>query len=168
MIIMIIYSVLSFLLDGLLSNYMNVGIINPSYFRTIFTIISLVIIHNYFDEHKKYLYILITLGILFDIIYTNTFMLNTFIFIIIYLILNQLNYFIPNNLFTINIKSLLAIIIYHILSFLILMIANYHYYSSKLLLNIITHSIISTIIYTSISYIIIKKTYFKFYNKKIK
>ena len=107
MIVIIVYTIISFLLDGLLSNYMSINIINPSYFRTIYSVISLVIIFNYFDNDTKYLKILLILGILFDIVYTNTFLLNIIIFLIIYIIIKKINIFITNNIFTINLKSFL-------------------------------------------------------------
>ena len=168
MIIIIIYTIISFLLDGLLSNYMSINIIEPSYFRTIYSIISLILIFNYFDNNSKYLKTLLIVGILFDIVYTNTFLLNVTIFLIIYLINKKINILIPNNILTINIKTYLSIIIYHTLSFLILLLANYQNYSIKLLLLILSRSIIMTIIYTTISYFLLKKIYFKIYDKKIK
>lgn len=168
MIVIIIYTIISFLLDGLLSNYMSINIIDPSYFRTIYSIISLVIIYNYFDNNTKYLKILLVLGMFFDIVYTNTFLLNVVIFLIIYLIIKKINIFIPNNIFTINLKSILSITIYHILSYLILLLSNYHNYSIRLLTLILSRSIIVTIIYTTISYLVLKKIYFKIYDKKIK
>lgn len=168
MIVIIIYTIISFLLDGLLSNYMSINIIDPSYFRTIYSIISLVIIYNYFDNNTKYLKILLILGIIFDIVYTNTFLLNVVIFLIIYLVIKKINIFIPNNIFTINLKCLLLITIYHFLSYIILLLANYQNYSIKLLLLILSRSVIMTIIYTTISYLLLKKIYFKIYDKKIK
>ena len=168
MIVIIIYTIISFLLDGLLSNYMSINIIDPSYFRTIYSIISLVIIYNYFDNNTKYLKILLVLGMFFDIVYTNTFLLNVVLFLIIYLIIKKINIFIPNNIFTINLKSILSITIYHILSYLILLLSNYHNYSIRLLTLILSRSIIVTIIYTTISYLVLKKIYFKIYDKKIK
>lgn len=159
MLVAIIYIIISFFLDGLISNYTKINIIDPSYLRTIFSVISLVITFKYFDNDKKYLSILIPLGILFDIVYTNTFLLNTFIFFVIYLILKQLDYTIPNNLLTINIKAIIAIFIYHILSYIILLITHYNPYSINLLFKILSRSIIMTIIYTTISYLIIKKIY---------
>ncbi len=168
MIIMVCYAILSFLLDGVLSNYMAASINDVSYFRTIFSIVSLVIMLSYFDEHPKYLYILLGMSILFDIVYTNTFLLNVFLFYVIYFIIDKLNYFIPNNLFMINVKAYLAICLYHIFSYLILMLADYSYYPIMLLCNILLHSIISTVIYATFSYLVIKKIYFKFYNKKIR
>ena len=163
----IVYTIVSFLLDGLVSNFISGSIHNSSMFNTIYSVIALVIIYNYFDNNSKFLKILFVLGILFDIVYTNTFLLNIFIFIVIYIILGMINNYIPNNIFTINVKTLLAVFIYHILSYIILSIANYDSYS-YILLMVLPRSVIMTIIYTSFSYIMIKKIYFKRYTKKIK
>lgn len=168
MIIIIIYILISFLLDGLMSNYICMNIISPSYFNTIYSVISLVLIYNYFENERLYLRIIIVLAILFDIVYTNTLLLNVFIFMIIYFSIKFLNEYIPNNIFTINIKSFFAICMYHTLSFFLLKLSHYDIYSFKLLLVIVSHSIIMTIIYTVISYIVLKKLYFKKYDKKIK
>ena len=168
MIIIIIYTIFSFLIDAIMSNFVNTLMINPSYFRTIYSVISLVIIYNYFDNDNKYLKILVILGILFDIVYTNTFLLNVFIFLVIYFIIRGINNYIPNNLFTINIKSLLAIMTYHVLSFLILLLAHYESYTVNHLFLILTRSIIMTVIYTSASYLLIREIYYNKYHKKIK
>lgn len=168
MIIAIIYVVISFLIDGIVSNYTSINLVDPSYLRTIYTVISLVIIYHYFENQKKYLYITIITGIIFDIVYTNTFLLNVFIFLIIYIILNLLDYLISNNIFTINIKSIITIIIYHVLTYIILLMVNYNDYTIDLLFTIIVRSIIMTIIYTTISYILFKKIYEKIDNRKIK
>lgn len=165
MIIAVIYVIISFLLDGLVSNYLSFTLTEPSYLKTIYSVVSLVIIYNYFDNQKKYLYILISLGIFFDIIYTNTFILNIIVFLIIYIILSNLDYVITTNIFTINLKSIVCISSYHILTYIILLLANYNNYSIKLLGIILLRSIIMTIIYTSISYFIMNKIYD---NKRIK
>ena len=145
------------MLDGLLSNYINTNIIDPSYFLTIYTVIALVISFNYYKNNSKYLKILLIMGILFDIVYTNTLLLNIVIFYLLYLVMKFLNIYIPNNFFTINVKSLLMVSIYHILSYIILLLVNYINYPFSFLLNIILHSIIMTIIYTSFSYFLFKK-----------
>ncbi len=168
MSIIIIHLIISFLLDGLLSNTTDILLINASYFKTIYTIISLVVIFRYFEYPKKYLIILLITGILFDIVYTNTLLLNPFIFLVIYFVIKELNYYIPNNLLTINIKSILAIIIYNIITFILLNISNYYNYNLNHLLRITLRTLPMTIIYTSISYFLLKKIFFKKYDKKIK
>jgi len=165
MIITIIYIIISFLLDGLVSNLIPFNLIEPSYFKTIYSIIALVIIYNYFDNKSKYITILIILGIFFDIVYTNTFILNIVVFLTIYLILSIVDYIIPTNIITINIKSIFCIFLYHLLTYIILLLANYNNYSIKLLGLILLRSIIMTIIYTTISYLIMNKIYD---NKRIK
>ena len=167
MILIIIYTILSFLFDGLIPNYISTNITNPSYFITIYSVISLVITFSYFDNKNKYIYIIIILGFFFDLVYTNTFLLNIFIFLIIYLILNLIDIYIPNNIITINLKALISIFTYHILSYLLLLLVHYHNYPFKLLLITLSRSIIMTIIYTTISHLIIKKLYYKFYPKKL-
>ena len=168
MIIIIPYIITSFLLDGLISNYVSINIVSPSYLRTIYTIISIVITYHYFDNSKKYLIILIILGFLFDIVYTNTFPLNIVIFLVLYLLLKQMDYYIPNNLLTINIKSIICITTYHTLTYIILLLTHYNNFTINLLFIIIIRSIIMTIIYTTISFLLIDKLYNKKYYKLIK
>ena len=159
MIIAVIYVIISFLLDSLMSNILPFNLTDPRWFKTIYSVISLVILFNYFDNQKKYLSILIVLGIFFDIIYTNTFIVNIIVFLIIYFILSQLDYIITTNIFTINLKSITCISLYHILTYIILLLANYNNYSIKLLGIILLRSLIMTIIYTTISYLIMNKIY---------
>ena len=168
MIISILYLVISFLLEGIMSNIFPSTLSNISYFITIYTIISFVIIYPYFDNDKKYYLLILIFGILFDVLYTSTFFINIFIFIIIGIIIKLLYNLFPENIFMTNIISYICIIIYHILSFIILVIVGYNDYNIMLLFNIIIHSIFMTIIYTSISYFIIKFMYNKFGIKYIK
>ena len=151
MITIILYLIVSFSLDSLISTYISSNLIELSYLTTIYTVISLVIIYNYFENPKKYLLIAIIL-----------------VFLLIYLLLKQLDYLMPNNIFTINIKSLASIYTYHITTYIILLLTHYNSYSLKILGSILLKSTIMTIIYTTISYIFIKKIYYKFSDKKIK
>lgn len=168
MIISILYLVISFLLEGIMSNIFPSTLSNISYFTTLYTIISFVIIYPYFDNDKKYYLLILIFGILFDVLYTSTFFINIFIFIIIGIIIKLLYNLFPENIFMTNIISYICIIIYHILSFIILVIVGYNDYDIMLLFNIIIHSIFMTIIYTSINYFIVKFMYNKFGIKYIK
>ena len=105
---------------------------------------------------------------LFDILYTSTIFVNTFIFIVIGIVIKILYNILSDNVFMTNIISYIGIIVYHVLSFVILMFTGYGDYSIILLFNIIIHSIFMTIIYTSISYFVIKFIYNKFDIKYIK
>jgi len=159
MIIATTFVILSFLIDGLMSELLPFSLVNPSWFKTIYSVISLVILYNYFDNQKKYLYLVIGLGFFFDIVYTNTFILNIVVFLIIYFILSWLDYVITTNIFTINLKSIVCVSLYHILTYIILLLSNYNDYTINLLGLILIRSIIMTIIYTTISYLLMNKIY---------
>mgnify|MGYP003289224981 FL=1 len=165
MIVAVTYVIISFLIDGLMSEILPFNLVDPSWLKTIYSVISLVILYNYFDNQKKYLYLVIGLGFFFDIVYTNTFILNVVVFIIIYFILSWLDYVITTNIFTINLKSIVCVSLYHILTYIILLLSNYNDYTINLLGLILIRSIIMTIIYTTISYLLMNKIYD---NKKIR
>ena len=139
-----------------------------SYFTTIYTIISLVVIYPYFVNEKKYYILVIVFGALFDILYTSTLLINIVFFLLLAVVIKLLNTFIPNNILTINVISILCIIIYHVLSFVLLNLETSQTYDLILLGKIISHSILMTIIYTSISYIVIRFIYNKFDIKMVK
>ena len=168
MLLLIIYVLFSFLLEGFMSNIFASALTDVSYFTTIYTVISFVVIYPYFYNKKKYYILLIIFGILFDALYTSTFIVNVFIFLGIGFVIYLLNNILSDNIFMINIISIIAIITYHLLLFIILSIAGYANYSFLLLGRIIVHSIIMTIIYTSLSYLIIKTLFNRFDIKEIK
>lgn len=150
-----------------MSIYFPSDIINPSMFSCFYTLISFLILYPYFNNEKKYYILLIIFSLLIDIVYTNTFIFNMILFLILSIVIEILNNILPNNIFTINLKSLIITFLYHILSFIILNMISYDNYSFSMLFNILTNSIIMTIIYTTIIYLITKNI-FKRYDKLIK
>jgi len=168
MIIVSIYLVLSFLLEGVSSLYVRYSLINPSIFMTLYVLIGLVVIYPYFINKKKYMYLVIIFGILFDVIYTNTLFINLVIFILIYLFNRLLDEVLPNNIFVINIKSYLAVILYYTLTYVIMVLTNYASYPISMLFRIYYSNIIMSVIYTIVSYIVLKGLTNKFNVKEIK
>lgn len=168
MFIITIYLIISLLLENIMSNIFTSQIASISIFSTIYTVVSLVIIYPHFNNKKKYFITLIILGIIFDIVYTGAFLLNTCIFIVIGILISFLNNFLPENIFGTNIISIASIIVYHLLSFIILNIFHYSSYNLLILIKIITHSFIMTIIYTTVSYFLIEFIYRRFNIKDIK
>lgn len=168
MIIVSIYLVLCLILEGISSLYISYSLINPSIFMTLYVIVGLVVIYPYFINKKKYLYLVIIFGILFDVIYTNTILINLVIFILIYLFNRLLDEILPNNIFVINIKSYLAVILYYTLTYVIMVLTNYASYSVSMLFRVYYSNIIMSIIYTTLSYIVIGILTNKFNVKEIK
>ena len=168
MIISIIYLVLSFILDNFMSNIFPSTLTNISYFTTIYIIISFVVLYPYFNNEKKYYILLIIFGLLFDVLYTGTFIFNMVLFIVIGIVIKLLNNLFPENIITTNVISIISIIVYHVISFIILNLVSSISYDFMLLINILIHSIIMTIIYTTIGYFSIKYMFNKFNIKQIK
>lgn len=168
MILSIIILIISFLFEGLISNFMFSSFSNPNIFSALYTLITIVVIYPYFYNEKKYYILLIIFAILIDVVYTNTFIMNIVLFIIISIIIKILNFILPQNLLMSNIMTLCASFIYHILSYIILNVINYNSYPISLLIDICINSILMTIIYTTIIYLITKNLYDKFDKKQIR
>lgn len=168
MIVSIIYLIVSFVLENVMASIFPATLGSVSYFTTIYTIIALVVIYPYFANEKKYYILVVIFGALFDILYTSTLLINVVFFLLIAVIIKVLNTIMSDNIFTTNVISIISIIIYHLLSFVILNLETSQTYSLILLGKIITHSILMTIIYTTISYVIIKLIYNKLDMKQVK
>jgi len=168
MIISVILLIFSFLFEGFISNCIASSLTEFNLFSTLYTLITLVVIYQYFYNEKKYYILLIIFSFLIDIVYTNTLILNVVLFIAISLIVKFLNFILPENILMVNIMSICSVILYHILSYIILTIINYNTYPMSLLLNICLNSIIMTIIYTTLIYYVSKFLYSKFDMKQIR
>lgn len=164
----IIVLLISLLIQGIMSNYLGYTYLDLSIFSTIYVLIALLILNPYFENKKKYFLILIIFGLVMDIVYTNTFILNVCLFIIVYYFSKSFHFFFPYNWITISVSNLLSIFLYHIISFLFLNILKYDVYTFSNLLKILSHSILMTIIYTNIIYTIVVFVKQKFQLKEVK
>lgn len=168
MILSIIVVLLSCLVQGILSNYLGYTYLDLSWFSTIYLLIALLVLKPYFENEKKYLVLLTVFGLIMDIVYTNTFILNTCLFILAYYFTKAFHFFFPYNLFTVNISNLLAIFLYHIVSFLFLSVLQYDNYTIWVLLRVLSHSMLMTVLYTSVLYTIVHLIQQKLQLKEVK
>lgn len=144
----IISLIFSTLIQGIISNYLGYTHSEVTIFSSLYILINLLILRPYFENEKKYIILLIVFGLIVDIAFTNTFIFNTCLFLIIYYFSKFFHSFFPYNAITLSISNLLGVFIYHILTFLILSILKYDSYSVSVLLKILSHSIFMTIIYS--------------------
>ena len=168
MIISIIYLIISLILEVVMSNFFPSTLNNVSLFTTIYSVICLVILYPHFNNDKKFYLLVAMCGILFDILYTSTFIFNLVIFSIIGILIKILYNVFPENIFMTNLISFIAIIIYHLLCFILLNLFSSISYDYMIFVNIILGSIIMTIIYTVFSYYVINYFFNKFGIKYIK
>jgi len=146
MIILIL--LISFYLESTLSN-----IINMNYLIPLFTLLSLIIIYPYlFNRKRDYYIISFIIGLLYDITYTDTIFLNSFIFLLISYIIHLINIVITNNSFNVIIISLIIIIIYRLITYLVLVFINYITPNINTLINSILSSILINIIYIVVTF----------------
>ena len=129
---------ISFILDKYISN-------------SLFTLLSLLLTYNK-RNRKRLIIISIILGLLYDIIYTNTLFINTIIFLLsIYLI--EIIYK-KNNYINTIISSLIIIIYYRLTQYIIMNII--YKYSIFILLKNIIISILINMIYVNLVFLLKK------------
>ena len=146
MIISIIYLVISLVLEVVMSNFFYSTLSDVSLFTTIYTVVGLVIIYPYFNNDKKYFLLVMICGVLFNILYTGSFVYTFLMFIIIGVIIKLLYNVFPENVFMTNLISILVITAYHVFSLVILNVMSTTNYAFILLINIVLGSILMTII----------------------
>jgi rod shape-determining protein MreD len=143
---------ISFFLDGLLSVYQNISILELIYFRPMFTVAALSLVYLwYFKNHKYYYRTCFITGFFYDLLYTNMLPLNILIFFMLGLIIQKLYSFFKVNLMNGIIINLITIITYHVITFVILFLIGY----LSLDLSSISHNFLGIIITNSVFYIIL-------------
>lgn len=146
----VIISVISFLLDGIISKYTYNTI-----FLNLFTISSLVLIYPYFkNNYFRYFRYIAILGLLYDIVYTNTLFFNMFIFMIIGLIITLFFYFLSNNWYINTTIGVISIIVYRFITYLFFSIFSEFDFNILILFKSIYCSIILNVIYFLFVYIL--------------
>ena len=157
MIFQIIIVVISFLLDGILSNFLPYMTNDLSLLTPYFTIVSLIIICPFFKKERNKYYILVGItGFLYDLFYTNLLFANTIFFLLLALIIDYLYKKLESNLLTNLFFIILIIMIYHLIYSLSLLIFNVVPININNILYLIGNSLILNIFYGEILYLICK------------
>ncbi len=153
----IVMLVISFIFDGVLTNFLPYGVGNLSLFTPLLTIVSLVVIYNFFyHKEKKYYILAFVLGIIYDLFYTNLLFLDGFLFLLIAFVITKIYKMVGFNYMWIAIDIVLSVIIYECGFALIILLFNLVPMSISRLLYKIGHSLILNIIYGEILYLIIR------------
>lgn len=87
----IIITIISLVLDGMITNYLPYLVNNLSPLTPLLTITSLVIIYPFYKKKiKKYYILAFVLGLLYDLMYTNLFLTDAAIFLILSIIIKNI------------------------------------------------------------------------------
>lgn len=155
---MLIILIISLLLQSLFSNFIA---INTNLFNPIFPLIAILIIYPYFKKNnKKYLIYSVVYGFLYDLFYTETFILYAFLFFLIALLIIKLNKYFSKNIINIIIMTILIVISYRVIVYTLLVLINYLSFNIFVLFKSIYSSLILNILYAVILYVL--------YNRKQK
>lgn len=155
---MILLIIISLIFDGLLSSFSNI-------FIPLFTLSSLVIIYK---KKKNFIWYSLIIGLLYGIIFTNMFLLELIsyylcsIFIVIYF--DKMKY----NLMNTFLITIINIILYRTINFLILCFSRIIKFNMFLLFKSIYSSILINLIYIAIMYFVFIKIFNKSNKKKYK
>lgn len=111
--------IVSFLLDGIVSNYVAInGIMVP-----LFSLIGLIVSYEYFtfdkEEFYKYAFVL---GLCYDLIYTDTLVFYAFLFMSLSFIIINISKVLTNNYFGLILVSLICIILFRCVTYFFLII----------------------------------------------
>lgn len=157
---MISFPFISLILDSIISNYI---LLSTNFFLPLFTLTSLVIIYPFINNDRKYLKILIIVGLLYDGL-TNTLFIQTILFIILMSFVKYVTSYLNSNLLNSLITLILTIILYRVMYYLILVMSNNYQFDINVLFKSIYASFILNIIYGIISYAILLKFKKKYYH----
>ena len=154
-VLSVISLVISFFLQGLISNFCSFTINNLSLFSTLFVLANFVVLYEYYENNSKFIILLVIFGLLMDIVYNSTALISVFTFIVVFYVNRGLKFFLPYNFVTVNLFAIISLIIYHLITFFFLIILQYDNYTFMVLLKIIGSNLLAMVIYTSILYYVI-------------
>lgn len=157
MIISIIILIISFCLDGILTNFLPYSVGDLSLFTPLTTIVALVIIYPFFyREDKKYYILGVITGFIYDLFYTNLWFLNGILFLLVSFLVTKLYKLVGSNFFKILFQIFIIIVIYESSYALLILIFNLTPMSLSRLFYKISHSLLFNLIYGEVLYLIIK------------
>ncbi len=168
MLVSVTSLIISFMLQGLMSNFFVFSLNNISIFNAIFLLINFAVLFPFFENDKKMLSLIIIFGLLFDITYSNTLLLSTCIFVLIFYLNKAFNFLFPSNILTVNIFSIISMIIYHSFTFLFLKIYQFDSYNYMKILKVIFSNMIMTVLYTTLLFWLLDFIFKRFNLKKVR
>lgn|SRR5574344_935433 len=147
----IVIMIISFLLDGIISNIVGMN----SILLPLTLLTSFIIIYPYFcKDNKKYLIYLIIAGVFYDLAYGDIYLLNVIIFPIMGLFISFLYDNLSTNTFTFILKLLLVVSIYRLVTYIVYLVFSVSHFNILLLFTSIYRSLLLNIIYGLILYLI--------------
>lgn len=159
MLFVYITVIISFLLDGVLSNFLNYMLGDISIFNPLLTIVTIIMIYPYFKkDENKYFITSFILGFLYDLFYTNLLFTDVILFLLLALIYSYLYKKLEVNVLTTAFSICLIISIYEIILAFLLFIFDIVPVTFSEVSYLIVNSLLLNVIYGEILYLISRIT----------
>lgn len=159
---------ISFFLDGFVSTLVPFTMNNLFLLTAFFAIVSLVVLYPYYNHNdKQFLLSCFIIGLLYDIVYTDTLLLNATLFLLVGLFIKLINQIFTNSILNVGIISFIVLIVYHLLTYLFLKIVGYGDINSIFLVHIILKSFLLNVGYSTILYFVLDRVSDKYKIKRI-
>lgn len=153
----IIIIIISFTLDGILTNFLPYMTNDLSLFTPLFTITCIYLVYPFYKKKEKNFFITIfILGIIYDLFYTNLLFFNALLFLLIGFFTKLIHKNFENSPIKLILYIIAIISIYEITNALIILFFNLVPITPYKILYKISHSLILNIIYAELIYLIIK------------
>ena len=159
----LIISIIIIILDGILIYFIPYAYHDINYFYPMLTISLIPFL--YYDNIKDYYKFIFVIGIIYDLLYSNLFLFNSLIFLLLAKINIKLLKLMKNILFTYLLSVIINIVLYDLILFVLVSIVN-----NSLIINEyfykISRSLFLNIIVSILYYLIFKRktTYLKIHN----
>ncbi len=156
--------VIIMLISLALESIINLNISFTSYLVPLFSLLSLILIYKFLKYSKKeYFIFAIVSGFIYDLVFTNFYVLNSVLFLlnsfIIYFYFKKMKY----NLLNIILITIICSSMYNLMLFTLFNLFSYSTYSFLDFSYILGHFIIINVIYIILGYILLNKTKLKEY-----
>ena len=125
----VIILLISFFLEGIISNLIP----SSSLFIPLFSVVALLVLYPNFNDNKiKYYIYSGVLGLLYDLVYTNTPFINTFSFLITAFIITLICKFITVNKLNLILIVIFTLLFHETINYLLLCIFRYRIFNNML------------------------------------
>lgn len=149
----VIILIVSFLLEGVISNFVSInGFIAP-----LFTLVSLIVIYPLFDDVSEYYKYVFVTGLVYDLFYIDTIIFHAIIFCFMAFIITRMNLVLSDNYINFLIIMAICILIYRTFTYSLLVLVSSVSFSFIALILSILKSLIINLIYSAILFFVLKK-----------
>ena len=145
----VITLIISFLLDGIILSLTSLD----SSILPLFSLLSIVILYPYYCHNKRKMYgSAITMGILYDIVYTKSLFLNTLLFLFLIYLVDRIYKVLTNNFINTFLITTITIVLYRVINYLFFIVLGLISWNTGDIVECISHSLIINYVYIALFY----------------